>query len=109
VKTLKPIVPMSGQSSGKRSTAWAPSRRGTSSQRGYGAAWQRLRLVILERDQHLCQTCMAEGRVTVATQVDHIKPKFEGGTDDESNLQAICSECHDAKSKREGQRARSGS
>jgi 5-methylcytosine-specific restriction endonuclease McrA len=38
--------------------------------------------------------------------VDHITPKAEGGTDDHDNLQSICTECHDAKTQAEAQRAR---
>lgn len=66
-------------------------------ERGYGTAWDKLRKAILARDTHLCQPCKAKGRATAAQAVDHIKPKANGGTDDPSNLQAICNECHDAK------------
>lgn len=69
----------------------------SSTARGYGAAWQRLRGVILGRDGGLCQVCAREGKVTLATQVDHIKPKAKGGSDDPDNLQAICVPCHEAK------------
>jgi 5-methylcytosine-specific restriction protein A len=40
---------------------------------------------------------MAGGRPTPATQVDHIRPKAKGGTDEPANLQSICDECHKAK------------
>lgn len=33
----------------------------------------------------------------VATEVDHIKPKASGGTDELSNLRAINKECHKKK------------
>lgn len=36
-----------------------------------------------------------------ANEVDHIIPKFKGGTDDLSNLMAINSECHKRKTARE--------
>jgi 5-methylcytosine-specific restriction protein A len=75
--------------------AWA--HQGSRHERGYGSAWVRLRAIILDRDLHLCQPCRRLGRVTPATQVDHIKPKANGGTDDSDNLQAICEPCHDAK------------
>lgn len=65
--------------------------------RGYGSAWDKLRLLALRRDRHLCIPCMAGGRPTPATQVDHIRPKAKGGTDDLANLQSICTECHAAK------------
>ncbi len=65
--------------------------------RGYGARWEKLRLVVLAGDGFMCRVCMARGRPTPATQVDHIVPKARGGTDDPSNLQAICEDCHKAK------------
>lgn len=73
-------------------------------ERGYGTAWDKARQATLKRDRHLCQVCEAAGRVTVATEVDHITPKAEGGTDDMSNLAAICSNCHKAKTARENGR-----
>lgn len=36
--------------------------------------------------------------------VDHIKPFAEGGSDLDSNLQALCSNCHDAKTEEERHR-----
>jgi len=81
-------------------------QRGTRHERGYGTAWDKLRLVILRRDLHLCQPCKADGRTTPATAVDHIKPKSQGGTDDQDNLQAICDDCHRAKSAAEGHEAK---
>lgn len=67
--------------------------------RGYGSAWDKLRLRILARDCGLCQCreCKRLDRIRLATQVDHIVPKAKGGTDDESNLQAINAECHARK------------
>ena len=65
--------------------------------RGYGTAWTKLRLVILRRDSGLCQVCAAQGIVTRATEVDHIKDKALGGTDAPDNLQSICKPCHIAK------------
>lgn len=36
-----------------------------------------------------------------ATEVDHIVPRAFAGSDELSNLQAACSECHRLKSQRE--------
>jgi 5-methylcytosine-specific restriction protein A len=70
--------------------------------RGYGAAWDRLRKQILERDKYLCQVCLKDhGRVRPAREVDHALGKAKGGTDDPSNLRAICVPCHRDKSLRE--------
>jgi 5-methylcytosine-specific restriction protein A len=74
--------------------AWPTTSRQS---RGYDAAWDRLRKRILRRDRYLCQPCAREGRVTAATEVDHLKRKADGGTDDPSNLEATCSPCHSAK------------
>ena len=72
--------------------------------RGYGAAWNRQRKLVLERDSCLCQCahCKAEGRVAVATQVDHIVSRSkaqafgwsEARTESMGNLQAINVQCH---------------
>ena len=69
-----------------------------------GRPWRRLRDSILQRDKYLCQPCKAQGRYTEATQVDHIVPQAEGGTDDRVNQQSICTECHEAKTLEESKR-----
>lgn len=73
--------------------AWSKE---SSAARGYGAAWRKLRLRILARDMHLCQCeqCAQRAVPLPATDVDHIKPKAQGGTDDEQNLRALNRECH---------------
>ncbi|MBW7903016.1 MAG: HNH endonuclease [Rhodocyclaceae bacterium] len=81
-------------------------QRGSRHERGYGADWVRRRIVILRRDGGLCQPCLRAGRVTTATQVDHITPKSDGGTDAEDNLQSICADCHAAKTAAEAGGAR---
>jgi len=92
----------------REAVGWSKDvRRGSRHERGYGWAWTKLRKRILERDGGLCQPCLREDRITLATAVDHIVSKSEGGTDDESNLQAICNDCHDAKTALESARGRS--
>ena len=78
--------------------AWSKQSR---HERGYGSAWVKVRARILARDKHLCQPCAASGRPTPATAVDHIKPKSKGGTDEDSNLQSLCHDCHKAKTARD--------
>lgn len=80
------------------------SRQLSSTERGYGYAWQKLRLVILRRDGGICQACKALGKLTAGNIVDHIKPKEEGGSDDLDNLQAICKPCHTMKTAKESAR-----
>ncbi len=55
----------------------------------------------------LCVDCLPSGRVTAGTVVDHKVPLSEGGRDDHSNLQTLCTSHHDAKSERE-RRVRTG-
>jgi len=52
--------------------------------------------MVLRRDP-LCRAC---GHA-ISTEVDHIVPKARGGTDEESNLQGLCSACHAAKTARD--------
>lgn len=70
---------------------WGPTSRHA---RGYGTAWDKLRKIILARDNHLCQRCDALGLTTQGRTVDHIQPKAQGGTDDPDNLRTLCDECH---------------
>ena len=76
-------------------SGWA--NKGSRHERGYGAAWVKTRALVLSRDMHLCQPCLVKGRPTPADQVDHITSKAKGGSDDLENLQAICHDCHKAK------------
>lgn len=71
--------------------------RGTSTERGYDAAWQRIRKVILARDDYRCRLRLS--RCTrIATTVDHIVPLSAGGPRlDPENLQAACSQCNFSK------------
>jgi 5-methylcytosine-specific restriction endonuclease McrA len=62
------------------------------------------------RKQHfarfpLCAECQKHGRITLATELDHIVALANGGKDfDEdagTNRQGLCSECHEAKTQRD--------
>ena len=55
----------------------------------------------------MCQPCKRKGLYRPAKIVDHIKPKFEGGTDDDDNLESVCKRCSDIKTEQEAFRARS--
>src|SRR5580704_10905440 len=56
----------------------------------------RQRFAILKRDHHTCRYC---GRKApdVVLHVDHVIPRCEGGSDDESNLVTACSACNQGK------------
>ncbi|MET8648422.1 HNH endonuclease [Nocardia aurea] len=47
---------------------------------------------IRERDEYTCQACGRPGH-----EVDHVENVKSGGTDDEYNLQVLCSDCHKPK------------
>lgn len=45
----------------------------------------------------LCVMCTHSGRVTPATELDHIVALVNGGTNDDSNRQGLCADCHKVK------------
>lgn len=74
----------------------------TSTQRGYGYKWQQARAAYL-REHPLCVMCQAEGRVTVATVVDHIEP-HRGDRSlfwRRSNWQPLCATHHSRDKQRQ--------
>ena len=67
---------------------------------GRGAAWDRFRLRVLDRDVWRCQKCGKPGR-----EVDHIKPlQFGGAMFDPANCQTLCRGCHIVKTRAENTR-----
>jgi 5-methylcytosine-specific restriction protein A len=77
----------------------------TATKRVTGRRLQTMRAALFS-SKPLCIECERLGRVTLATQRDHIKPLAEGGTDDDSNVQGLCHACHEAKSLAESHRGR---
>lgn len=65
-------------------------------QRLRGRAGQEQRARRLARTDGLCEHCLAEDRVTVATIVNHIVPLAHGGPDTDENTENLCRE-HDLK------------
>jgi len=45
----------------------------------------------------LCVMCQANGRVTLAQELDHIEALSNGGEDTDDNRQGLCIPCHAAK------------
>lgn len=64
-----------------------------------GRAWMAKRLRVAQRFHYLCQGpgCGLVWRPD-RDQIDHVIPREQGGSNDESNLQPLCVECHKAKS-----------
>lgn len=75
----------------------------SSTARGYGADWRRVRAQVLSGEP-LCRLCAEAGRVTAATDVDHIEP-FQGLADPRrlavANLRPLCRPCHMARTARQ--------
>lgn len=72
-------------------------RRGSPASRGYGPKWRQLRRWYLKRHP-LCADPFNEHMLpTMATVVDHIVPRRQGGSDDLKNLQPLCAGCHNKK------------
>lgn len=78
-------------------------RRGTTSQRMYGAAWQRFRDAWFAQEPRFCAHCALRGIVRPANTADHIRP-HKGDPVlfwDPANLQALCGTCHSVKTANE--------
>jgi 5-methylcytosine-specific restriction endonuclease McrA len=54
----------------------------------------------------LCRDCFKKGIVKLAKYVDHIIQRKLGGSDENDNLQGLCSSCHNSKSAQEGNQMR---
>ncbi len=68
--------------------------RGHSGMQGYGHQWRKVRDAFLR--EHAYCGCGAR-----ATEVDHIVPRKQGGTDEPGNLRAMCRVCHSRKTVQE--------
>jgi 5-methylcytosine-specific restriction protein A len=74
------------------------TRRGSGAavERIRGYALQKIRLRILLRDGYACRVC---GRASAdGLEIDHVVPLHLGGKETDQNRQALCPECHAAKS-----------
>ncbi|WP_256983163.1 HNH endonuclease [Caballeronia sordidicola] len=71
-----------------------------------GHAWAKIRIRIRTRDGYQCQSC----KVAVTTGiVDHKIALVNGGSNDDSNLQLMCTECHRIKTATDlGHRVKTG-
>ena len=74
--------------------------RGTASQRGYGALWQRARKAHLSRHP-LCAECKRNGRDEIATVVDHVIPhRGDRELFWKGPWESLCTTCHNRKTAR---------
>lgn len=63
----------------------------TTTERGYGWLWQKLRLLVLA-DEPLCRFCRERGLIVAAEEVDHIDG--DSFNNDRDNLRPLCRDCH---------------
>ena len=66
-----------------------------------GSSWMNTRRRIMQRDKFTCACC---GAIRMDHEVDHVVPLEQGGSNDDSNLQLLCSgvgRCHDLKTREE--------
>jgi len=70
-----------------------PDGRASAAARGYDQKWRRVRAAFLKAHPR----CMWPGCDALATDVDHMLPKSQGGSDSWSNLQALCHPHHSIK------------
>lgn len=70
--------------------------RGSAHERGYDAAWRKLRIDFLA-DNPLCGECQDEGIVRAAIIADHVVPISEAPERrlDRTNLRSMCKRHHD--------------
>jgi len=67
----------------------------------YTREWQRIRLIVLERDGWRCQRCgkhLTPGNMSAT--VDHIRPHRLGGGMELENLRAMCNWCNASRGAR---------
>lgn len=92
-------APVFGRPAGAKRKPWARDAA-YKDPRKRGRAGQRERAQVLE-EEPFCRVCLAQGRNVGSDVVDHIKPLAWGGSDARANKQALCTPCHDEKSKAE--------
>jgi hypothetical protein len=59
-----------------------------------------LRFDVLHRADYTCQACGAKAADGAELHIDHIHPVSKGGTNDPTNLQALCRDCNLGKGAR---------
>ena len=59
----------------------------------YGRSWKRVRNSYI-KEHPFCEECFKDGKMVLAEEVHHILPVSRGGTNEVSNLMALCQSCH---------------
>lgn len=87
LRTLKPTI---------RTLSTGPRKAATTDQRTRGRALQYRRLRLWTKTPH-CQRCGCLTDYPFGFELDHRTPLFQGGSDEDENLQVLCIPCHAAK------------
>ena len=100
MKPCKPRVNRSVATRVKDGSSWRSGK--TTAQRLYGARWQKERKEFLFRNPECCY-CQSQGRVTLASVVDHVIP--HRGDErlfwNRDNWQPLCKSCHSSIKQKE--------
>jgi 5-methylcytosine-specific restriction endonuclease McrA len=87
---------------GKKSKTILPTKRGTL----YAA--DKDKILKIQKEKCAGKTCAKDHKkrlsVNIRSHFDHIKPLALGGKDDPSNIQALCANCHQKKSREDRKR-----
>jgi 5-methylcytosine-specific restriction enzyme A len=70
------------------------------SKHNLGGKWRRIRNAHIYEHPY-CEVCLKKGYLSRAMIVDHIVPREAGGSFYSDNLQSLCLQCNEIKSKRE--------
>jgi len=81
------------QAADTRYAAAHPDARPSASERGYDQKWRRIRAAYLKAHP----LCSYPRCTEPATDVDHVKPRAQGGSDEWANLQGLCHPHHSLK------------
>ncbi|PAP79794.1 hypothetical protein B1759_15030 [Rubrivirga sp. SAORIC476] len=79
--------------------------RPSAASRGYDAKWRRVRAMFLRKHPVCVGTVEGSRCGRPATEVDHITPLADGGTNEWANLQPFCKSCHSRKTAAENRGA----
>lgn len=74
-----------------------------------GRAWEKIRQRVLKAHDYLCVRCVQAEFPRMAEEVDHVIPLEVGGSNDDSNLQPLCSPHHAEKTAQEARERHRGS
>jgi 5-methylcytosine-specific restriction protein A len=81
-----------------RPAGWkpAPKQQNRDHRKYHNVGWHAVRQFVLIRDGYRCQLGL-QGCTMDANTVDHITEVASGGSDDPSNLRAVCASCHNVR------------